>query len=134
MHAGRRQRESQACALAHEELVRNLDQDAGAVAGLRIAAARSAVRQVDQNLNSLDDDIVRLLAADVGDKPDTAGVAFVGGVVKTLRRWQTEWDNRVVHSFVRNYTAREGSPAAAWFNPGGGRLRQKCTSIITIRQ
>ena len=40
-------------ALAREELVRDLDQDAGAVAGLRVAAAGAAVRQVDQDLDAL---------------------------------------------------------------------------------
>ena len=40
-------------ALAREELVRNLNQDAGAVAGFRIAAASAAVRQVDQDLDAL---------------------------------------------------------------------------------
>ena len=42
--------------LAHspvKEGVRDLDQDAGAVAGLRIAAAGAAVRQVDEDLDAL---------------------------------------------------------------------------------
>ena len=41
-------------ALPREELVRNLDQDARAVAGLRVAAAGAAVREVDQDLDALD--------------------------------------------------------------------------------
>ena len=41
------QRKSRAGAFAREELVRNLNQDARAVAGFRVAAAGSAVRQVD---------------------------------------------------------------------------------------
>ena len=76
--ARRRQREAQLGALAREELVRNLNQHAGAVAGFRIAAACAAVRQVDQNLDALDDDVVRLLALDVGDEADAAGVVFLG--------------------------------------------------------
>jgi hypothetical protein len=83
---GRGQREAQPGALAREEPVRNLDEDAGAVAGFRVAAAGSAVRQIDQKLDSLDDDVVRLLTLDVGDEADAAGVALAGGVVKTLRR------------------------------------------------
>ena len=82
---GRRKREAQLGALAGEELVRNLDQDAGAVAGFRIAAARSAVRQIDQNLYALDDDFVRFLTFDVGNEADTAGVVLVAGIVKSLR-------------------------------------------------
>ena len=42
--------------------MRNLDQDAGAIAGFRIAAASAAVRQVDQDLQTLLDDVVRLVA------------------------------------------------------------------------
>ena len=57
-----RQREAQLRAFAREKFVRNLDQDAGAVARLRIAAAGAAMRQVDQDLQSLCDDVVRLLA------------------------------------------------------------------------
>ena len=81
----RRQREAQLGALAREELVRNLNQDARAVARLRIAAAGAAMRQVDQDLNALQDDVVRLLALDVGDKADAAGVVLVARVVQSLR-------------------------------------------------
>ena len=83
--AGRRQGEAQRGALAREELVRNLDQDAGAVAGFRIAAAGAAVRQVDQDLYALDDDVVRFLTLDVGDEADAAGIVLMAGIVKTLR-------------------------------------------------
>ena len=83
--AGRRQREAELGALAREELVRDLDQDAGAVAGLRIAAAGAAVRQVDQDLDALDDDVVRFVTLDVGDEADAAGVVFSARVVETLR-------------------------------------------------
>ena len=48
-----RQREAQARAFAREKLVRNLDQDARAVAGLRIASASAAMREIDQNLDAL---------------------------------------------------------------------------------
>ncbi len=81
---GGRQREAELGALAREELVRDLDQHAGAVAGFRIAAAGAAVRQVDQNLDALDDDVVRFLALDIGDEADAAGVVFLGRVVQAL--------------------------------------------------
>ena len=83
--AGGRQGEAELGAFAGEELVRDLDQDAGAVAGFRIAAAGAAVGQVDQNLNALDDDVVRFLALDVGDEADAAGIVFVARVVEALR-------------------------------------------------
>ena len=48
---------SESCALARKKLVRNLNQNAGAIAGFRIAAAGAAVRQIDQYLNSLLDNL-----------------------------------------------------------------------------
>ena len=73
------QREAQLRAFAGKELVGNLDQNAGAIAGFRIAAAGAAMRQVEQNLNSLADDVVTFLAADAGDEADPAGVVLVRG-------------------------------------------------------
>ena len=79
-------------AFALEKGVRNLDQDARAVAGLRIAAAGAAMRQIDQNLDALQDDIVRLPALDIGDKADAAGVVLVLRAVKSLsRRQASKW-------------------------------------------
>ena len=82
--AGRRQGESELGAFAAEELVRDLDQDARAVAGLRIAAAGAAMRQVDEDLNAFGDDVVRRLAVDVDDKADSAGVVLVARIVQSL--------------------------------------------------
>ena len=83
---------AQARAFALEKGVRNLDQNAGAVAGLRIAAAGAAVRQVDQDLNALQDDVVRLAALDIGDKADAAGVVLVLRAVEALsRRHASKW-------------------------------------------
>src|SRR6185295_12163284 len=48
-----------------EEGVRQLDEDAGAVAGVDLAAARTAVIEVLEDLDALFDDGVRLLALDV---------------------------------------------------------------------
>ena len=83
--ARRRQLHPQLGALPGKELVRNLNQHAGAVAGLRIAAAGSAMLQVLQHLDALLHDCVALCALDVGDKPETAGVMLVRRVVQTLR-------------------------------------------------
>src|SRR5690606_23988195 len=73
--AHRRQHDSLRQALAQEELVRDLQHHAGAVAGQRIAAARAAVLEVAQDLQPLLDDVVGLLAAHVDDEADAAGVA-----------------------------------------------------------
>ena len=94
--------EAELLALAREELVWNLDEDAGAVAGFGIAAAGAAMRQVEQHLDSLADDVVAFLAADAGDKPDAAGVVLVRRVVETLGGRQAILGfRRVVMDFVR---------------------------------
>src|SRR6516225_3987031 len=67
-----------------KERLRNLQQHAGPVAGQRIASARPAMGEVVEHLQSLDHDLVRALALYIDDKPHTAGVVFVFGVVQTL--------------------------------------------------
>ena len=65
-----------------QEPVRHLNQDAGAVAGVRLAAARAAVQQVDEDLQPLLDDAVRAAALDVDDEADAAGVVLVARIVQ----------------------------------------------------
>ena len=77
--------DADAGALAGEELVRDLDEQAGAIARFRIAAAGATVQQVQQDLNALEDDVVGLLALDVDHKPDPAGVALERRIVQALR-------------------------------------------------
>src|SRR5688572_32539136 len=71
-----------------EEAIPRLDQDAGAVAGVRLAAAGPAVLEVDEHLQRLLDDVVRALPLDVHDEPDAAGVALMARVVQTRLRCQ----------------------------------------------
>jgi len=82
------EREAELLALAGEEFVRNLDEDAGAVAVFWITTAGAAVGKVQEDLNAFLDDFVALDAGDAGDKPDTAGVVLMRRVVETLRRRQ----------------------------------------------
>ena len=77
--AARRQFEAELARLAAEELVRNLQQHAGAVAGARIASARAAMGQVVEHLHALAHDIVRALALDVDDEADATCVVLVRG-------------------------------------------------------
>jgi hypothetical protein len=62
--------------------VRQLDQDAGAVAHQLVGTDGAAVVQVLQDLQGVLDDRMRLDAADVGDEADAAGVVLVGGGVQ----------------------------------------------------
>jgi len=79
----RRQVEVDDCAI---EGVGHLDQNARAVAGVRVGAERAAVLHVAQRANASADDVVGLLALDVRNEVDATRVVLVAGVVKTLRR------------------------------------------------
>ena len=79
-----REGEAEGGAFAGEELVGNLNENTGAVAGFGIAAAGSAVGEVDEYLNAFGDDVVGFVAFDAGDETDAAGVVLVAGVVKAL--------------------------------------------------
>ncbi len=82
--ARRRQREAQFCALARKEGVRDLDQDACAIAGLRIATASAAMREIDEDLQAFGDNVVRLLALNIDYEANAAGVVLVARVVESL--------------------------------------------------
>ena len=82
--AGLRQFETQLAALAHKEPVRDLEENAGAIAGFGIASAGAAVREVEQHLDSLAYDVVALDAADAGHESDPAGIVLLRRMVETL--------------------------------------------------
>ncbi len=74
--AGLRQLEADLGGLAREERVRDLHQDAGAVAGARVGADGAAMFEVAENVDRVVDDLMRLPALDVGDEADAAGILF----------------------------------------------------------
>jgi hypothetical protein len=82
--ARRGKRDAEGRALTTEERVGHLDEDAGPVTGVDLASARAAVQEVDERLEALADDGVRLEALDVDHESDTAGIVLVAGVVETL--------------------------------------------------
>ncbi len=81
---GQRKAHAQLRHLLPVELVRDLDQDACAIALQRVGTDRTAVIQVLQDLEALQHDVVGFPALDVGDETHAAGIMFIGGVVKTL--------------------------------------------------
>ncbi len=66
------------------EVVRNLDQDPGAVTHQLVGTDRTAVVEVFQDLQTLFEDGVRAAPLDVRDKADPAGVVFVGAAVQAM--------------------------------------------------
>jgi hypothetical protein len=65
--------------------VRDLHQDAGAVAHARVGAGGAAMLQIAEDAQPVLDDEVRLAALDVGDEADAAGVLVERRIVQTLR-------------------------------------------------
>ena len=80
------QGEAEPAALAREEGVRHLDEDARAVPGVDLAAAGAAVEEILEHLESLVHDGVGLSALHVHDEADTARVVLVGGIIEALGR------------------------------------------------
>jgi hypothetical protein len=72
--------------LLAQERVRDLDQDAGAVARVGLRAGGPAVLEVPECGQCLVDDLVARLAGEGGDEGDTAGVPFGTRVIEALRR------------------------------------------------
>jgi hypothetical protein len=78
------------------ELVRDLNEQAGTVAGQCVRADSTAVIQVFQDQQALLDDAVAFLALEVRDETYTTSVVFVGGVIETL----LFRDNRFHHARI----------------------------------
>src|SRR6266511_666515 len=66
-----------------QEAIRDLDQNAGAVAGIGFTPARAAVLQVDQYLQAARDYRMGSPACNIDDEPDAAGVVFEGWIVES---------------------------------------------------
>ena len=77
-------RDSERAANPAQESVRDLDQDAGAVAGTSVSRDRAPVREILEQLERLRDDVAGADAVDVGDKPNPARVVLVSRVVQSL--------------------------------------------------
>jgi len=91
-----------------EQAIRDLDQDAGAVARLGIGTHRPAVGEVFEDEQPLLDDLVALAALDVRDEADAAGVVFAGGVIEPLAWRKVGWSIHVAPCiFPRSCTAQE---------------------------
>ena len=60
-----------------KESVRHLQQNAGAVPGVRVGAGRPPMPQVDEHLQRFGDDGMGLFALDIGDHADAAGVVLL---------------------------------------------------------
>ena len=110
------QGETEPFRLLGEELVRDLDQNAGAVACARVGADRAAMLEIAEDGEGILDQLVRGAALDVGNEADPAGILFERGIVKSLRLRQPG-----VYAIGK---ARRGAFAAA--QPGAQFFLREC--------
>jgi hypothetical protein len=96
--------------------MRNLKQDAGTISGFGIASASATVSQVEENLNSLSDDIVTFMASNAGYETDAARVMLVRGMIETLG-----W-GRAIRYFLTRYHQSARNMASIAANGAAGRL------------
>ena len=82
--AGIGQQEADLGGLALEEGVRDLHQDAGAVTEARVGADGAAVLEIAEDVQRIGDDLMRLLALDVGDEADAAGILLQRGIIEAF--------------------------------------------------
>ena len=64
--------------------MRNLEQDASAVAGVLLESRAAAVLQVDQNGQRIVQDLVMALAVDIGKRADATCIVVEFGAIKAL--------------------------------------------------
>jgi hypothetical protein len=76
-----RQVETQLGTFPSEELVRDLYQYSRAVSGFGITSASPAMRQIDEYLYSLADDLMTLFAAEARHESDSARVMLIRWIV-----------------------------------------------------
>ena len=79
---------------ALEELVWNLDQDAGAVATVGVSPFGTAVTEVFQDRQGIVDDAVLFFPLYIGNDTDAAGIVFIRRIVQALRARQ------IAHFFI----------------------------------
>jgi hypothetical protein len=87
-----------------QERVGHLQQDARAVAGVRLGPARAAVLEVAQHLERLLDDGVRFFALDVDHKAHPARIMLEAWVIKSLFRRRAGLRPRRVVGSLRCFT------------------------------
>ena len=67
-----------------EKVMRNLEQDAGAVAGVLLESRTAAVLQVDQNGQRVVQNLVMALTVDIGKRADATCIVVEFGAIKAL--------------------------------------------------
>ena len=110
-----------------EERVRDLQQQAGAVAGTRVGTDGAAVMQPLEDRQALADDLVAFFALDMRDKTDAAGIVFVRRVVQPLFRRQGTVTHRTPLLVCWSGPVHTGLDTRRSCALGRNRIRQELT-------
>jgi hypothetical protein len=94
--------------------MRHLDEDARAVARVRLAAARAAMVEVHKNLQGVAHHLVRLLALHIDDEPQSARIVFELWIIKALFRRRAQAHRGGVISFLHLYSGERGTDESAF--------------------
>ena len=82
--AGSGQLETDLAAGRVEEIMGNLNQNAGAVAGAGVGAHRAPMGEIEQHLEALLDNAVARLAIEIGDEAHATGIVLQCRIIKSL--------------------------------------------------
>src|SRR6185437_1074704 len=117
-----------------EELVGDLDEQPGAVAGQRVGAYRAAMRQVGEDADAVRDDRMAFLVLDMRDKSDAARIVFVAWIIQTLCRRQYRTNHSppfVDHGALRSQTTNAAYRRHTGVNPTCLRLGDRHTAVLS---
>jgi hypothetical protein len=98
--AGQRQIESKFRAFPGVEIVGNLNQNSCTIASFGIATTGPTMREIEQNLDSVTNNVMALFATDAGYEADPAGIVLLRWIVKTLRERDTIFNPDAGHCGV----------------------------------
>ena len=123
--------EAERLGFGSQEIMRDLNEDASAVARQRIGADRAAVFKVRQDAQSIFDDLVRFGALEVSDETDAASVVLAGRVVKTLgARTARRVEHLVIGWWQYSFAHLKSSEPLGTFKVGAGaRARGPFASV-----
>ena len=127
--AGLRQVQSELFAFVREEVVRNLRQYAAAVAERGVRADGAAMVEIDEDLQALLQNGVRLAAIHVGDHADAARIALVApdrrdlarAAAKDRRRARRGWWRRAIRRARRGRAGSVGPWRSSFHSPARSR-------------
>ena len=110
-----------------EQRVRNLDQDAGAIAGVRLGPGRAAMLHALERAKATVDEVVRGVSAQVREEPDATGIVFERRVVQAALRRRGRL--RIVHGAP----SLTGDSVGDTYPSGGEACSQCMTTSGTMR-